>query len=623
MTAGEYDAAYIQNRVRVGIAHQRAGLDPKWYMGAYNKYLALLLPRVWSLMGDDDRKTLETTLALLKIIFLDMGIAIDTYIHSDRQAIRSKSEQLDALNQVAIAISSSLGLQEVQDRIMRSGIALTASKAACIAFYDEESQCFEEWHTQGLSEDFIKSMSFRPGGLADEAFTTGKHIVSNDRPDTDHKLSKLTHDEGILGFICLPLINQSRRLGVLYLYRNDRDIFLPGEISLLTTFAHLAAGALENARLHAKTLNLATTDTLTGLANRRLFGERLNEEMQRSRRYSRSFSLLMLDIDHFKKVNDNYGHPAGDAVLKQLATILREQTREVDTVARYGGEEFVIVAPESDGNGAKVVGERIRKAIAGKAFILPDGREIGVTASIGIVSYPHCADDPEAMIERADQSLYLAKRGGRNRVYLYRELLRAELEESPGRIAELLNEGVENARSIATSINIKTAYLRDHADKVEEYALKLGRRLHLSNTDLGLLSLAGILHDVGYISVPENMLKKHDPFTRQEWDIIKRHPISACGILNEVPALRGLLPIVRHHHEWFDGNGYPDGIKGEAIPLLARILSVADVYSALISDRPQRSAMPPDEAKALILAGAGKQFDAYIAAEFVSMLEAE
>ena len=252
LTAGEYDAEYIKNRIRVGIAHQRIGLDPKWYMGAYNKYLALMLPRVWSLHGGDERKTLDTTLALLRIIFLDMGIAIDTYIEADRQAIRRKSEQLDALNQVAIALTSSLEHQELLDRIMRSGIALTASKAACIAFYNEESQLFEEWHTQGLSDHFVTNISFRPGGLADETFTSGSYVLSNDRPETGHKLSKLTRDEGILGFVCLPLVSHASHLGVLYLYLHDRDTFLPEEISLLTTFALLAAGALENARLHGK-----------------------------------------------------------------------------------------------------------------------------------------------------------------------------------------------------------------------------------------------------------------------------------------------------------------------------------------------------------------------------------
>lgn len=420
LTAGAYGADYIENRVHVGLIHQRVGLDPKWYFGAYSKYLSLLLPRVWGLLGDENRRTLETTLALLRIIFLDMGIAIDTYIDADRQVIRKKSEDLNALNRVAIAISSSLGLQEVRDRIMLSGIALGAAQASCIAFYDEASKRFGEWHTHGLSDDFVNHMSFDEGGLADETFTSGDYIVSNDRPETVHKLSRLARDEGIRGFVCLPLVSHTTRLGVLYLYLRDRDSCLPDEIEMLNTFSHLAAGALENARLHAKTVNLATTDTLTGMFNRRLFDEHLAKEMQRAQRYSRPLALLMLDIDHFKNINDSHGHPAGDAVLKQLAAIFGHQLRGVDTAARYGGEEFAILLPELDGNLAKEVAERIRLAVAGTAFSLPDGHTIGVTLSIGIACYPRCADNGEAMIKHADQALYLAKQTGRNRAYVYK-----------------------------------------------------------------------------------------------------------------------------------------------------------------------------------------------------------
>lgn len=621
LTAGNYDKAYVQNRIRVGAAHQRVGLDPKWYLGAYNKYLSLLLPKVWGTQEVRDNKHLQTTLALLKIIFLDMGIAIDTYIHADQEALRHKNEHLDALNQMAITITSSLGLKEVTDRIMHSGISLASAMAACIAFYNEESGKFENYLSVGLSEHFVKNMTFRPGGIAEEAFTSGSCIVSNDNADTLHKLSALTRNEGILGFICLPLVSQSHRLGVLYLYLNDHDKFSGEELGLLTTFSHLAAGALDNARLHARTLNMATTDTLTGLYNRRLFDERLNVEMQRSQRFKLNYSLLILDIDHFKKINDTYGHLSGDAVLKQLADVLREHSRDVDTVARYGGEEFVIVTPESDGNSAKVVGERIRKAIASTAFILPDGREIDMTVSIGIACYPGCADDIQNLIDRADKALYLAKQEGRNRVYLYSEMLNAELEKSPDRIAELLNQHIKNARSVGMAVNIKTAYLRDHADQVEKLAMKLGKWLKLPTSDMKMLSLACILHDLGYINVPENILNKSEPFTDKDWEIIKQHPVTANNILLKVPALQNIIPLVRHHHEWVDGSGYPDRLKGDDIPYLARILAIIDAYSAMISDRPQRKALKLSKARAAILAGSGKQFDAHIAAEFIAMLK--
>lgn len=416
LTAGDYGDEYIQNRIRVGAAHERVGLEPKWYLGAYCKYLALMLPRI---AKDKDPSSEKSIIALLKILFLDMGITIDTYINAHQQTIQKKSSQISALNKIAVAISSTMEWQELLDTIMRSGIALTGASAACLAFYEEDKQNFGEWHTHGLSDHFIKNMSFRPGGLANKALASGSHILSNDQPGTEHKLSELTRKEEILGFLCLPFISHTHPLGVMYLYRNDRDTFLPEEIDLLITFAHLAAIAAENTRLHASTVKLATTDALTGLQNRRAFEDNLKVEHQRAKRYGKDFSLLLLDIDHFKKVNDTYGHVAGDAALKTLAFILEQQTRDIDSVARFGGEEFIIILPETGESGALVVAERIRKTVSNTPFTLPDAREIEVTISIGIASHPLCTKHPESMLEQADRALYLAKNAGRNRVSQY------------------------------------------------------------------------------------------------------------------------------------------------------------------------------------------------------------
>ncbi len=426
LTAGDYGPQYVRDRLTIGAAHERVGLEPKWYLGAYCKYLSLILPRLREYFGHDPDKFLETLSALHRIVFLDIELAIDTYMHADQQTIHTKIDQLAALNRMAVAVTSSLDLKEVLDRIMRLGIGLTASKASCIAFYDRETQRFKEWVTQGLSEHFVKNMSFRPGGLADEAFTTtitttttvGTYILSNDRPETQHKLSELAHDEGLKSFICLPLTSHANRLGVIYFYRSDRDTFTPDEIELLTTCAHLAAEAIENARLYDQTKEQARTDALTGLYNRREFGLRLAEEHRRAARYAKPYALMMLDIDHFKQTNDTYGHPAGDAVLKTLADILRKQLRDVDLAARYGGEEFVVVFPEISGEAAKKVAERVRRAVAATPFRLPDGREISVTVSIGVSCYPKCADTPQGVVERADQALYAAKEAGRNRVVM-------------------------------------------------------------------------------------------------------------------------------------------------------------------------------------------------------------
>lgn len=621
LTAGEYDAEYIQDRLRIGTAHQRVELEPKWYIGAYNKYLALLLPKVWQFYQGDETKLLATTRALLKVIFLDMGIAIDTYIYANQQAIRDKAAQLDALNQIAVAISSSLGLENLLNKIMASGISLIGAKAASVAFFNEDTQKFDEWHTQGLSNSFIKNMHFRRNGLAEETFRGNGHIISNNRRESKHKLSKLARSEGVQSFICLPLSSHARRQGVLYFYREDRDDFLPEEISLLTTLSYLAAGALENARLHAKTVTLAATDALTGLSNRRTFDERFKAEFQRAQRFDKPFALLLLDIDHFKHINDTYGHVAGDEVLKSLAKILKKQTRDVDIVARYGGEEFTVILPESDGDKAQTIAERIRRTVSNTSFLMPGEEPITITVSIGVACYPCCAPDATQMVERADQAMYLAKQTGRNRVSLYHGILDAGVSESGSKIVELLRQGTHNASLAAAMVDAKVPFFRDHVKKVEEYSIQFGKKLKLSKKDQETLKLAAILQDLGYLTISETMLSKRETFAPDEWAQIKQHPVTGANLIEQVPALAPVLPAVRHHHEWYDGNGYPDGLKGDAIPYLARVLAIADSYASLVSDRPYRRAFKPYEARALITAGSGKQFDPELAAQFVAMLE--
>lgn len=255
------------------------------------------------------------------------------------------------------------------------------------------------------------------------------------------------------------------------------------------------------------------------------------------------------------------------------------------------------------------------------AFELPDGREIGVTVSLGVACFSSGVGKLEVMLDRADQALYQAKNTGRNRVFLYRELLQAELERNPGRIVELLNEGSENIKAVATAVNMKTPYLRDHADLVEHFALRLGKKLELSVADMHTLGLAAVLHDIGYLSIPESMLNKREAFTSDEWESIRQHPTSGAALLEQVPALREAASLVHFHHEHYDGGGYPCKLQGETIPYLARILSVVDAYCAMISDRPQRRAMQPHKARAILLANTGSQFDAKVVTAFVEMLD--
>ena len=408
---------------------------------------------------------------------------------------------------------------------------------------------------------------------------------------------------------------------MIYFYRTDRDTFTSDEIDLLRTFSSLAAGAIEEAKLRDRLAEMARTDALTELANRREFDARLAGEHARAQRYGKPYAFMLLDIDRFKQVNDTYGHTAGDAVLKVLADVIRKQLRDADIPARYGGEEFAMILPEISGGAAKQVAERMRRAVAATPFRIPDGREIGITVSIGVSCYPKCADTPQGVVQRADQALYVAKEAGRNRVVLYREMLKAQIEHDPTCIVALLNEDLDNIQPVVTAISAKAAFFRGHARAVEQAARRLARALELSAADTEALRQASRLHDIGMAVIPDAILNKTTKLTEEEWTQVRRHPAVAAGWLEQVPALRHLAPIVRHHHERLDGSGYPDGLKGEAVPYLARVLAVADAYASMIAEWPGHVAMKPEKAKAALRAGAGRQFDPDIVEALLRTLE--
>jgi diguanylate cyclase (GGDEF)-like protein len=422
LTAGRYDYTYMLDRLRIGLAHERVGLAPQWYIGAYNKYITLLVPRIRAYYPDDPERVLDTLVALFKIVFYDMGLAIDAYIHVAHAKIRAQTVQLQALSEMAVTITASLSRTAVIEQILHQGLRLAGVPAACVALYDSIAGQFDDIQTTGLSEAFVKAMSFRAGGFAEQAFATGVPILSSDRAGVANPLSALARREGIRALLCLPLVSHAQRIGLLYLYRHEQDDFQSEEIELLKTFAHIAAGALENATLYQCTLDLASTDALTGLHNRRALDARLSDEVQRTRRFGQFFSVLLIDIDKFKDINDRHGHLFGDQVLRGLGGVLHQQLRDVDFVARFGGEEFVMILPGTDGPGARHVADRVRAAVAAAAFHQADGTPVPVTVSVGVACFPENAETSEQLLERADRALYHAKQTGRNRVCLYRDV---------------------------------------------------------------------------------------------------------------------------------------------------------------------------------------------------------
>lgn len=544
----------------------------------------------------------------------DLAEALNTMA----ETINEKAREMAVLQEAVLEIGSQLEIEPLLEKLAWHAAILVRVELAALVVLHPETGAIQFFKTNIPPDRFPVKRMPEGRGLLGVVLKEGVPLRVDDVVK-DPRFGGLPEGHpSVRNLLGVPLILEDKVVGELLVANKEGGTaFTRDDEDLLRILAYQSAAALENARLHTKTMELATTDALTGLTNRRVFDGRLCAEVDRAGRYQHPLSVLMLDIDHFKRVNDTYGHPAGDAVLQGLAGLLVKQVRTVDLAARHGGEEFVVLLPETDGGRAKGVGERIRKAVAGTPFLLPDGKEIPVTVSIGVACYPACGGSAPELFERADQALYIAKQAGRNRVCLYRETLKAQLEKEPERMTEMLNESLENVQPIVTAVDVKTAFARDHAEKVEKYAVLLGKALGFSKEEIQTLHYAGLLHDVGIVVIPDAVLNKTGALTPEEWAMVREHPVTGARLVGQVPSLQGVVSPVRHHHERYDGSGYPDGLKGEAIPFLARVLAVADAYSAMTSDRPHRKALTPEDVTRQIAQGAGTLFDPAIVKVFV------
>jgi two-component system, cell cycle response regulator len=359
----------------------------------------------------------------------------------------------------------------------------------------------------------------------------------------------------------------------------------------------------------------AVTDGLTKLHNRRFLEEQLRLDADRARRGHQQLSLVLLDIDHFKAINDTYGHPGGDRILCQVAERLQQVVRSGDVVARYGGEEFAILVPGLGGAQLTELAERLRQSIAGLPMRPNESAWVGITVSVGAASLPEHADSVAELVTFADNALYAAKHAGRNCSVI-------------GRLGA---DVTAEARAIqATSAVSFLEELADHLDQVQspsEHSTAIAAWAGAVAAHLGLdpatrqrCELAGRLHDVGKIVVPEAILTKPGPLTADELQIMRQHPARGGQLVTLAPELTEIAEIVRQHHERVDGTGYPDRLAGTEIRLEARIVALCDAYAAMRVDRSYRAALSVEQALDQIRDGRGTQFDPELADIFLGLL---
>jgi diguanylate cyclase (GGDEF)-like protein len=416
--------------------------------------------------------------------------------------------------------------------------------------------------------------------------------------------------EGFGSLALVPLIADGSPLGLAISASRASGEFMTDRRSTILLFAAQVAQALKNTRLVEEIKALGEIDSLSGLFNRRRALEQLEMEIRRAHRYEGKFAVLIADIDNFKFFNDTYGHPLGDEIIRRVAEILSRRSRGSDFVARFGGDEFMLILPEAYRADAKTVADHMRASLSSLPYVAPDGARIPLRMSFGASSFPEDGQDAAALIAVADANLYESKRWGGDTVTLRPEPISGEAIDS---------RAFSTLDSLVSAVDNKDHYTRRHSAQVAEHTAVMAKALGLDSEQQEALAVASLLHDVGKIGVPDRILRKPGSLTDKELDYMRQHPlIGSMMISQHLPESGEVKEAVASHHERWDGLGYPARLREREIPLLARILAVADAYSAMTTDRPYRAAAPAGEAIERLVEGSGTQFDPDLVRVFVA-----
>ncbi len=464
---------------------------------------------------------------------------------------------------------------------------------------------------------------------------------------SEEKVKEFKQINPAKSLIALPIV--SKEFTGLLMVFSPREDAKNSELNFLNLFARQIELAITIANLFETVKKQAVTDPLTELFNRRFYEDALSREAVRALRLNQPFTLISLDLDKLKHINDSLGHTAGDAAIKAVARVINKNSRSVDIPSRIGGEEFSIILPGVDSQGGIIAAERIRASLEAEHV-----EGVGhVTASIGVATFIEMTTDVDELVEIADKAMYFAKQNGRNQVKV------AEVQDSVSwqdiaidafvqildkhkipfgkktaddLIKKLQTRQDTNSGSFARELlfdvvdTISKSYAPHYAQGTTkqkiELAYAIAKRFELSKGDMDKLKLAMLLYDVGNIMIPSDVLSKTTPLTQEEKEVITRHPIiGAQEILKPISHVSSIIPIIVHHHENWDGTGYPDNKKGNDIPLISQIILIVDSYFAMISERPYRKAYSSEEAIVEIENLAGKKYSEELVREFKNAIK--
>jgi len=596
-----------------------------------------------------ERAITERQFELVQILADEAARAIENarLFHREQRRV----SHLALLNELGRKATAVLNPQELLPSICRQVRSAFGYDLARVEVVDRERDELVVEAEAGYGPGLLGRRVRFGEGLSGVAAESGESVLAN---AVVRDARYIALHPGVRSALSLPLKYRDEMLGVLSLESRRERAFSQQDVLTLQTLADQLAIALHNAHAYQVALEQAITDGLTGLKTHRYFMEALDSEWRRSTRSGHLFSLIMMDLDGFKQVNDRYDYLEGDKVLTAVATVLQDRVRQSNVVARYGGDEFAILMPETNTEQAKTLAERLRASLAADPYLAAHH----VTASFGIATFPVHGPTQEEILRVADAGMFLAKHQKGNSVQVAALMPRAGQEQLEQRLLEaylgvavkrMFSTGPEafnqylhrfeqvmqgasgespslldTVTALAFAIDAKDHYTQGHSQSVSRLAAQIARQLGLSETEIEEIRLAGILHDIGKIGVPEVVLNKPSRLTPEEYEIMKTHASLGGKILEplKVKAIEHIRHMIRHHHEYFDGGGYPDKLSGEKIPLGARILTVADCFDTIVSERAYKKACTVEEAVAELQRCSGSQFDPLLVGAFVQSLEA-
>src|SRR5712664_3985182 len=629
-----------------------------------------------AVFSNHERTFDEGHLELLRVLASEASIAIENARLFQEE--RTKARHLSLLNTISRNAIATLNPDEMLAKIteqLESGLTYDHIGIGQLEYSTREIVIQAE---AGKRRGALGQRIPLGTGLIGQVARNGQLAAYNANIPADAGFKPLLPDT--LAAIALPIFYAEQLHGILYVESSQPADFSEEEVLLLRTLADLIAGALHNALAFQKAQEQAITDGLTGVKTHRFFMEALSAEWKRSTRAGRAFSLVLMDLDRFKFVNDFYGHLEGDLVLQRVGHILEQNCRRSDAVARYGGDEFVILMPETNIEHARQLASKLRAWVSSDPLL----REKSITASFGIASYPLHGSTPQELIQVADASMYLSKHQGGNAVstadhydpseakkwkrdvleaYLgvtlkrlfatgpeafaeiyqrleqfTQSLAASEASQAPaGKSADAggapavgAGEGVQalpqavidTVTSLAFAIDAKDHYTQGHSQKVSAYAALIAEAMGMKDGEIEEIRLGAVLHDIGKVGIPESILNKNGPLNPEEWETMKAHVHFGAKILEPLGAISRIAQMVKHHHEFFDGSGYPDALNSAQIPPGARIIAIADAYDTITSDRTYKKARSSADALAELERCANAQFDGTIVKLFVHTMRA-